>query len=132
MVQEQVINNEGVVEINLLALGGTASAIGSITCIKTACSAATASGYSGYTQSAVSGLTKSAIGTITASSDSFSGDTIHVEHSFTAGASETVKGHMLSNTENDVLFSVCCDAGDIAVENGDTITVTHKIRAKNG
>ena len=132
MAQEQVVNNEGVVEAVLLLTGGTASAIDSISCIKTACSAATASGYANYTQSAAAGLTLATIGTISASSDSFSGDTIHVEHPFTAGASETVKGHLISNAEDDVLYSVCCYAGDISVESGDTITVTHKVRLKNG
>ncbi len=132
MAQEQVINNEGVVELVLLLTGGTATKIASISCIKTACSAATASGYSSYTQSAASGLVIAAVATISASSDSFSGDTVHVEHPFTAGASETVKGHLLSNTDKDVLYSVCCYAGDISVESGDTITVTHKIRGKNG
>ena len=132
MVQEQVVNNEGIVELVLWLTGGTATSIHSISCIKTACSAATASGYSNYTQSAAAGLTLATVATISASSDSFSGDTVHVEHPFTAGASETVKGHFLGNDDDDVLYSVCCYAGDITVENGDTITVTHKIRGKNG
>lgn len=132
MAQEQVVNNEGIVELVLLLTGGTASALHSISCIKTACSAATASGYSNYTQCSEAGLTLATIATISASSDSFAGDTVHVEHPFTAGASATVKGHMIGNDDDDVLYSVCCYAGDISMESGDTITVTHKIRGKNG
>lgn len=132
MAQEQVVNNQGIVEANILMMGSTGTGITSISCIKTACSAATASGYADYTQSTESGLVIAAIATITASSNSFTGDTIHGRHVFTAGATATVKGHMLTNTEKDVLYSVCCYAADIAVESGDTITVTHKIRGKNG
>lgn len=132
MAQEQVVNNEGIGEVVLWLTGGSSSTPESISCIKTACSAATASGYSNYTQSAASGLTLATIATISASSDSFSNDTVHVEHPFTAGATETVKGHMIANDDDDALYSVCCYAGDISVESGDTITVTHKIRGKNG
>ena len=132
MAQEQVMNNQGVVEANLLLMGSQATKIASISCIKTACSAATASGYADYTQSTEAGLVLTAIATITASSASFAGDTIHIVHPFTAGTAAVVKGHLLSNTDNDVLYSVCCYAGDITVEAGDTITVTHKIRGKNG
>ncbi len=132
MAQEQVMSNEGVVEANLLLMGSTATKIASISCIKTACSAATASGYANYTQSTESGVSVAAIATITASSDSFSGDTIHARHVFTAGTTATVKGHMLANTDKTDLYSVCCYAADIALESGDTITITHKIRGKNG
>jgi hypothetical protein len=132
MAQEQVMNNEGIVEANLLLMGSTATKIASISLIKTACSAATASGYANYTQEAGAGMSIVAIGTISASSDSFAGDTIHIEHPFTAGTAGTIKGHLLANTEKDALYSVCCYAGDITVEENDTITVTHKIRGKNG
>lgn len=132
MVQEQVMNNEGIVELVLWLTGGASSAISSISLLKTACSASTASGSTDYTESIVSGLVLAAIDTVSASSDSFSGDTVHIEHAFTAGASETVKGHYILNAEDDALWSVCCYAGDISIESGDTITVTHKIRAKNG
>uniref|UniRef100_A0A6M3KA13 Uncharacterized protein n=1 Tax=viral metagenome TaxID=1070528 RepID=A0A6M3KA13_9ZZZZ len=132
MAQEQVLNNEGIVEANLLLMGASASKIASISLIKTACSAATASGYSSYTQATEAGCVITAIATITASSNSFSGDTIHIVHPFTAGTTATIKGHLIANTDKDVLYSVCCYAGDIAVESGDTITVTHKIRGKNG
>ena len=126
------MNNEGIVEANILLMGSTGTKIASISCIKTACSAATASGYANYTQSTEAGVSVAAIATITASSASFTGDTIHARHVFTAGTDATVKGHMLANTDKDVLYSVCCYAGDITVESGDTITVTHKIRGKNG
>lgn len=132
MAQEQVINNEGVVEANLLLMGSTATKIASISLVKTACSAATASGYAGYTQATESGCSIVAVATMTASSASFTGDTIHIVHPFTAGTDTTIKGHMLANTDKDVLYSVCCYAGDITVQSGDTITVTHKIRGKNG
>ena len=134
MVQEQVMNNEGIGEVVLWLTGGASTRTGKIVCVKTACSAATASGYASYTQSAASGLTLAAIGTITASSASFANDTVHIVHPFTAAATETVKGHLIVNNEitPDALYSVCCYAGDITVESGDTITVTHKIRGKNG
>jgi len=132
MAQEEVINNEGIVEANLLLMGSTATKINSISLIKTACSAATASGYSDYTQATETGCVVTAIATITASSDSFSGDTIHIEHPFTAGEAATIKGHLIANTDKDVLYSVCCYAGDISMETNDTLTVTHKIRGKNG
>lgn len=132
MAQEQVMCNEGVVEGNILLMGSTGSKIASISCIKTACSAATASGYANYTQSTESGLVIAAIATVTASSNSFSGDTIHARHVFTAGTTATVKGHMLANTDKTDLYSVCCYAGDISTESGDTITIDHKIRGKNG
>jgi hypothetical protein len=132
MVQEQVMNNEGIVEANLLLMGSTATKINSISLIKTACSAATASGYANYTQEAGAGMSIVAIATITASSDSFTGDTIHIVHPFTAGTAATIKGHMVANTDKTDLYTVCCYAGDITVETNDTITVTHKIRGKNG
>lgn len=132
MAQEQVVNNEGVVELIKFMAGVAASGIHSISCVKTACSAATASGSANYTRSAASGLTLATIATITASQDQFASDTVHIEHPFTAGAVETVKGHVIMNSEDDALYSVCCYAGDITVESGDTITVTHKIRGKNG
>jgi len=132
MAQEQVVNNEGIGEIVLWLTGGTSTTPESISAIKTACSAATASGYANYTKCTEAGLTLATIATISASSDSFSNDTVHVEHPFTAGTDATVKGHMLVNDDDDALYSVCCYAGDITVESGDTITVTHKIRGKNG
>lgn len=132
MAQEQVMSNEGICETVLWLTGGTSSAITKISCIKTACSAATASGDANYTKSAAAGLTEASIATISVSSDSFANDTVHVEHPFTAGAAETVKGHQLTNDDSDQCFSPCCYAGDITVESGDTITVTHKIRLKNG
>jgi hypothetical protein len=132
MAQEQTVNNQGIGEIVLWLTGGTSTTPESISAIKTACSAATASGYSDYTQCTEAGLTLATIGTISASSDSFSNDTVHIEHPFTAGTDATVKGHMIANDDDDALYSVCCYAGDITVESGDTITVTHKIRLKNG
>ena len=132
MAQEQVANNEGIGEIVLWLTGGLSSALHSISCIKTACSAATASGYASYTQCTESGLSLATVATISASSDSFSNDTVYVSHVFTAGAIATVKGFILGNDENDALYSVCCYAGDIPCESGDTITVTHKTRFKNG
>ncbi len=134
MVQEQVMNNEGIGELMqwMATVSGTTTAIESISCIKTACSAATASGYANYTKCTEAGLTLATIGTISASSDSFSNDTCKIVHPFTAGASATVKGHMLVNGDGDALYSVCCYAGDISVESDDTITVTHTIRGKNG
>ena len=134
MVQEQVMNNEGIGELMqwMATVSGATTAIESISCIKTACSAATASAYASYTQSTEAGLTLATIGTISASSTSFANDTCKVVHPFTAGASATVKGHMLVNGSGDALYSVCCYAGDISVESDDTITVTHTIRGKNG
>uniref|UniRef100_A0A6M3J2G7 Uncharacterized protein n=1 Tax=viral metagenome TaxID=1070528 RepID=A0A6M3J2G7_9ZZZZ len=132
MAQEQVCNNEGIGEIVLWLTGGTSTTPESISCIKTACSAATASGYAHYTKSTEAGLTLSTIGTISASSDSFSNDTVHIVHPFTAGTTATVKGHMIVNDDDDALYSVCCYAADIPLESTDTLTVTHKIRGKNG
>ena len=132
MAQEQVMNNQGVVENNLLLMGSAASKINSISLIKTACSAATASGYADYTQATEAGCVITAIATITASSASFTGDMIHIVHPFTVGTTATIKGHMITNTDKDVLYSVCCYAADIALESSDTITVTHRIRGKNG
>ena len=132
MAQEVVMCNEGVVEANLLLMGSTATKIASIALVKTACSAATASGYADYTKCTEGGAAVTAIATMTASSNSFTGDTIHIVHPFTAATAVTVKGHILTNTDKDVAYSVCCYAGDIALEVGDTVTVTHKIRGKNG
>ena len=132
MAQEQVVNNQGIGEIVLWLSSGTSTAIHSISAIKTACSAATASGYADYTQCTEAGLTLATVATISASSTSFTNDTVKVIHPFTAGATATVKGHLLGNNDDDALYSVCCYAGDIAVESGDTITVTHTIRGKNG
>ena len=132
MAQEQVLNNQGIVEANLLLMGSTATKIASISLIKTACSAATASAYANYTQATEAGCVVTAIATITASSDSFSGDTIHILHVFTAGTAATIKGHLIANTDKTDLYSVCCYAGDIALESADTVTINHKIRGKNG
>jgi len=63
-----------------LAIGSAASVIENVCCVKTACSAATASGYSDYTQSVVAGLTEASAATVSASSDSFTNDTICVSY----------------------------------------------------
>ena len=132
MAQEQVYTLEAVAETAKLVAGEAASKMEQVVAIKTACSAATASGYSDYTQATESGLTKVTAGTLSSSSDSAANDTAIQVHPFTAGESATVKGHMTVNTENDVCYVVCCYAADVVMETSDTLTVTTKARFKNG
>lgn len=132
MAQEQVANNEGIGEVVLWLTGGTSDKLHWISCIKTACSAATASGYASYTQSSESGLTIVSAATVSASSDSFTNDTWCVAHPFTAGATATVKGFMVANSSSDALYGVCCYAADVNMASSDTLTNTMKGRLKNG
>lgn len=97
-----------------------------VTCVKTACSAATASGYANYTQSAAAGLTEVSAATVTASSSAFANDTWCVSHPFTAGASEAVLGFIVANSSSDALYGVCCFAAAVNMESSDTLTVTMK------
>jgi len=126
MSQAQVANNEGITETVLLMVGTAADELYNICCIKTACSAATASGYSSYTQSAAAGLTEVSADTVTASSSAFANDTWCIAHPFTAGATEAVLGFIAANSSGDALYGVCCFAGVVNMEISDTLTCTMK------
>jgi hypothetical protein len=132
MAQEQVACNEGLGEIGLLVTGGTATAIQRICCIKNACSAATASGLSNYTQSTDAGLTEVSADTVSASSDSCVNDTACISHPFTASGDATVLGFQVINVDSDVLYAVCCFASSVIMAQDDTLTCTLKARFKNG
>ena len=132
MAQVQVITNEGIGEIVKLVTGVAASVVETIVVCKTACPASTASGLAQVTQSADAGLTIVSAATVTTSSDSFATDTFIVSHPFTASGSETAKGFVCCNSDEDVAIGICSFASDINVEVNDTLTLTMLWRGKNG
>jgi hypothetical protein len=132
MSQEQVANNEGIGEVVLWMTGGSSDELRGIVCVKTSCTAATASGYSDYTQCTEDGLTLVSAATISASTDSFANDTWCVVHPFTAGETATVLGFMVANSSSDATYGSCCFAAAVNMESSDTLTCTMKGRLKNG
>lgn len=135
MAQVDVAANEGITEMLVMATdisSPAASAAELICLVKTACAASTDSGYATFTQCTEENLSIVTAATCTVSADSFTNDTIHIAHPFTCGSeSATVKGFIVANHDSDAVYYSCCFAGDISLEENDTITCSVKARHYN-
>jgi hypothetical protein len=112
--------------------GEGASAVTSVCCIKTSCTADESQTESGITKSTESGLTVADADSVKSSKTTVDNDTVELDHKFTAGASATVKGFGIFNDEDDVLYGICCFAADQNLESSDTLTVEMKMQFKKG
>ena len=132
MAQTQSPTEEGYNEISKLMAGEAASAVKSIVCLKTSCTADEDQTAVGITKSTESGLTlvnADSVKTVKTHADN---DTVQVDHVFTAGEAATVKGFAVLNDDDDVVFGVCCFAADVPLESGDKVTDQMKIQTKKG
>jgi len=135
MAQVDVAANEGITEMLVMATdisSPAASAVEQMCLVKTACAASIDSGYATFTQCTEENLSMVTAATCAVSADSFTNDTIHIEHPFTCGSeSATVKGFIAVNHDGDAVYYSCCFAGDISLEPSDTITCSVKARHYN-
>lgn len=128
----QVANNEGIGEVVLWLTEGSSDQLRFISCVKTACVAATDSGYADYVQCDESGLSIVSASAISASQDQFANDTWCVVHPFTAGTTAAVLGFMVANSTSNALYGIHCFAAAVNMLASDTLTCTMKGRLKNG
>jgi hypothetical protein len=135
MAQSQTILNQGITEFAILMSDTTpaATALTKIVALNmaTPCTAAAASTFADPADTAThhtdSGLQIVAAATVAQSTTNTTGDTIEVDHVFTASATKNVAGFHLCNDDGDVSFMECCFNAVLAVENTDTITIEAKI-----
>jgi hypothetical protein len=132
MVQTQSPTNEGYGELGKLVSGEAATAVKSVCCLKTSCTADETQTSSGVTKCTESGLTLVNADSVKSSKTTVNNDTVELDHVFTAGASATVKGFGIWNDDDDVLYGICCFAADVAMESSDTLTVEMKMQFKKG
>lgn len=129
MAQTESLTTEGYGEMCKYLVGEVATAVKSICCLKTACTANDSQTSAGVTKCTESGLTI-ADATLTSEKTTATDDTIQAVHTHTAAASATVKGAGLWNDDDDALIAIVCYAADLAIESGDTIKNTFKIQLK--
>lgn len=132
MPQTQSPTEEGYNEMAKLMAGETATAIKSIVCLKTSCTADEDQTAAKITKSTESGLTivdADSVKTVKTHADN---DTVQVDHVFTAGEAATVKGFAVLNDDNDAVIGVCCFAADVPLESGDKVTDQMKIQLVKG
>ena len=130
MAQTQTITNEGITELVKCISGGTATGFKSICCLTdaTPCTAAVTSTYATPADPKVtdSGLSLVDADSVTQSTTSTTGDTVEVDHVFTATGSKNVSGVIFCNDDDDVLLMECCFNAVIAMESTNTLTVEGK------
>ena len=131
MAQTQSPTTEGYVECAKLLQGTAASKIKSVTGIKTSCTANDSQTASGITK-ADNGLELADADTVALATTTATNDTVQLDHEFTASGTVTVKGFGILNDDDDVLYALCCFASDIAMENGDKLSVQMKVQVKVG
>jgi hypothetical protein len=113
--------------------GGAATGVKSIVGLNmaTACTAAAASTFADpadtATHHADGGLSIADADSVTQSQTNTSGDTIEVDHVFTATESRNMAGFHVCNDDNDVAIMECCYNAVLAMENTDTNTIEAKI-----
>ena len=129
MAQTSSLTKEGYAELTKLCCGEAATAVKSICCLKTTCTANEDQTSAGVTKCTESGLTI-ADGTVTSEKTTVTDDTIQCVHTHTAGEAATVKGAGLWNDDDDQLIAIVCYAADVSLEASDTIKNTFKIQLK--
>ena len=135
MVQNQTVTNTGITEFVIL-MSDTTPAATALTKIvglnmATPCTSAAASTFADPADTAThhtdGGLLIAAANTVAQSTTNTTGDTIEVDHVFTATGSKNLAGFHLCNNDGDVTFMECCFAAVLAMENTDTCTIEAKI-----
>ena len=132
MAQTQSPTNEGYGEFGKLGAGEAASAVKSVVCIKTSCTADESQTAAGITKSEDTGLDLVNADTVASAKTTVNNDTIQVDHKFTAAIGDTLKGFAVLNDDDDVVFMVCCFAADVVLAASDTLTVQAKMQFKKG
>jgi hypothetical protein len=122
------ITNEGLGELGKLVSGELATAVKSVVCIKTACTADAAQTAAGITKCTEAGLTLADADSVSSVTTTQTDDTVRLTHEFTAGASATVKGFGVLNDDDDVLYAISCFAADVALLSGDKLSVQMDIQ----
>jgi hypothetical protein len=97
----------------------------------TPCTAAVASTFIDPADTAThhtdGGLAIQACDTVQTHQTNTAGDTIEVDHVFTATETRNLAGFHLCNDDGDVTFMECCYNAVLAMENTDTNTINAKI-----
>jgi len=119
MAQTQAIPTEGLYEMADLIGGVAASAVKSMVCIKTSCTANAAQTYAAITKCTESGFTVGDCSSVTAPNN-----TIVAVRTFTAGATATVLGTAALNDDDDCIMGIACWAAALPMEVGDSIEAT--------
>jgi len=132
MAQTQSPTKEGYGELGKLQSGEAATAVKSIVCLKTSCTADEDQTASGITKSTESGLTLADADSVKSVKITVDNDTVQVDHVFTAGEAAVVKGFAILNDDDDVAYGICCFAADVPLESGDKVTDQMKIQHKKG
>lgn len=130
MAQTQSMTQEGIVELVSLMTGEQTlanAAVKSMCLLKTSCTADDDQTSAGVTKATESGCTLADCDAVSSEKTTFDNDTIQAYHTFTAGASATIKGAGLWNDADDALIAIVCFNADVALESSDTLKVTFKI-----
>lgn len=132
MAQNQTVTNEGITELVKVCSGGTATGAKSLVLLNKAstCTSAVTGTYATPSDSATKhtdGGLSIVDATMTQQTTNTTGDTVQAYTVFTATASRNVAGVLMCNDDNDVSILECCFNAVIAVESGDTVTVTAKV-----
>ena len=135
MAQTQVVTDTGIAEFVILMSDTTpaATALTKIVALNmaTPCTAVVGSTFADPADTAThhtdGGLLIDTCDTVTQSQTNTAGDTLEVDHVFTATATRNVAGFHTCNDDGDVTFMECCFNAVLAVENTDTITIEAKI-----
>jgi len=133
MAQSQTTTNEGYGELGKLVSGEAASAVTSVVCYESTCTAAAET--STYASPAATKITDSGLSiadadTVSSVQTTTADDTVQLDHQFTASGTKTVTGFGICNDEDDVLYGECCFNAGIAMESSDTLDVQMKIQFK--
>lgn len=127
MAQTQTVTNEGITELVKLCSGAAATCVKSICGLtdSSACSAAATSTYASPadTKIADSGLELANADTVSQDTTNTTGDTITIDHVFTASGTKNVSGIIICNDDDDVAVAECCFNAVLAMESGDTLTI---------
>ena len=130
--QTQSPTVEGYNELGLLVSGTGGTAMKSVCCLKTTCTANDTQTSAGVTKSTESGLTLANADKVSAVKTTGNTDTVQIDHVFTAGEAATVKGFGWWNDADDKLYGLCCFAADVVLAKDDTLTVQAKNQFKVG
>ena len=131
MAQTQTVTNTGIAEFVILCSDTTpaATALTKIVALNmaTPCTAAAASTFADPADTAThhvdSGLDIAAIDTVAQGTTNTTGDTITIDHVFTATGTKNVAGIHCCNDDGDVSFVECCFNAVLAMENTDKLTI---------
>ena len=132
MGQTESSTVEGYNELGKLASGEAATAMKSVVCIKTACTANDAQTAAGITKSEDTGLDLVDADSVKSVKTTGDNDTVQIDHKFTAATGDTIKGFGWLNDSDDVLYGICCFAADVVLAASDTLTVQAKSQFKVG